>query len=68
MNGESLISWNLPNFITIVFMLAIIWVVIGAAGHIFVRRPAQRAATVASTQSVPNSDNTNTAFGGVIVA
>ena len=62
MNAESLISWNLPNFVTIVLMLAIIWVVVGAAGHLFVRGPAQRKAA-----SGVNGSNVTAAPGGVVV-
>lgn len=34
MDGENLISWNIPNFITIVLMIGIVWVVIGGAAHL----------------------------------
>lgn len=59
MNGENLISWSIPNFVTIVLMIAIIWVVIGSLGHLLVRQPARRRAVA--------GDNTTAAPGGVLV-
>lgn len=44
MKSESLISWNIPNFVSFVLMISIIWVVIGTAGHVLVRQPAKRRA------------------------
>lgn len=35
--GENIISWNIPNFVTIVTMVAVIWVVLGFASHLFRR-------------------------------
>ena len=46
---ESLISWNLPNFISFVFFIVVIWIVIGSLGHMFVRRPAMARARVAAS-------------------
>ncbi len=62
MGSESLISWNLPNFITIVLMLAIVWVVIGAAGHLLVRGPYLR-----TQRGGQPASNTTYAPGGVAV-
>lgn len=54
---ESLISWNLPNFVSFIFFIAILWVAIGALGHIFVRRPAMKAAAMtAGPAPSANSD------------
>lgn len=36
---ENLISWNPRNFITVVLMLGIIWVILGTVGHVFFRAP-----------------------------
>jgi len=44
MDGENLISWNIPNFVSFVFMIAVIWIVIGTAGHLLVRQPARATA------------------------
>ena len=41
---ENLISWNLPNVITLLFMILILWMIGGAIGHFFVRAPAQKQA------------------------
>lgn len=35
--NETVISWNLVNIITFLLMIAIIWMIFGAIGHIFVR-------------------------------
>lgn len=59
MDGENLISWSIPNFVSFVFMIAIIWVIIGTLGHVFIRRPAMARGGV--------TDNTLAAPGGVIV-
>lgn len=59
MDNESLISWNIPNFISIVLMMAIVWVIIGTAGHLLVRRPASRRASAGT--------NTTAAPGGLVV-
>jgi hypothetical protein len=59
-NSESLISWNIPNFVTVCLMVAIIWVIIGTAGHLLVRAPAQRKA-------VSGASNVTAAPGGVVV-
>jgi hypothetical protein len=63
MDNESLISWNIPNFVSFVFMMAIVWVIIGTAGHLLVRQPASRARGQPSGLS-----NTSSAPGGLIVA
>lgn len=60
MDGENLISWNIPNFVSFVFMIAIIWVVIGTAGHLLVRRGGASGA--------PSATNNTYAPGGVAVA
>lgn len=51
MNGENLISWNIPNFITFVFMIAILWVVIGTAGHLLIRQPYLRQSSATNLPS-----------------
>lgn len=54
MDSESLISWNIPNFVTFVLMIAIVWVVMGTAGHLLIRQPAsRRAATGTNTMAAP---------------
>lgn len=45
---ETVISWNLPNVISIIFMLMIIWIVFGMVGH-FVFRQGSSSNTVAIT-------------------
>lgn len=62
MKSENLISWNIPNFVSIVLMIAIIWVVIGTAGHLLVRGPASRR-----MRSGQSATNTTYAPGGVAV-
>jgi hypothetical protein len=44
---ENVISWNLPNVISVIMMLLIIWIVFGAVGH-FVFRQGAKTATVTS--------------------
>jgi hypothetical protein len=61
MDGESLISWNIPNFVSFVLMIALIWVIIGTLGHVFIRQPSKRAVKA-------TNDNTNAAPGGVLAA
>jgi hypothetical protein len=47
---EGLISWNIANFVSLVLVIAIVWVVIGTAGHVLVRQPAKRAAMAAANK------------------
>lgn len=49
MNEESVISWNLPNVVTVIMMLLIIWVVLGGLGHFLFRGRNMAQATVAPT-------------------
>jgi hypothetical protein len=55
MDGEGLISWNLPNVFTFILMLAIIWVAAGAVGHVFVRQPGKRNIVSTATSTVMDS-------------
>lgn len=59
---ENIISWNLPNLVSIIFMIAILWVVIGAVGHIFVRSKSAKSSAIrtsgtgfAQTAAVPGA-------------
>ena len=57
--NETVISWNLPNIITFLLMIAIIWMVFGAIGHIFVRNSSS-----SSGASQPLSGTTMDQIGG----
>ena len=54
MDSEGLITWNLPNVITFILMLAIIWIVGGTLGHVFIRQPARKATNATNTTVAPN--------------
>lgn len=54
MKSENLITWSLPNFVTFLTMIVIIWVVVGSVGHIFVRQPAARQMGKTNTTVAPN--------------
>jgi len=34
---ENVISWNLPNVVSILLMFMIIWIIFGSIGHFFFR-------------------------------
>lgn len=42
---ETVISWNLPNVITFLMMLAIIWIIFGFVGHFVFRAGSKKAAS-----------------------
>jgi hypothetical protein len=53
--NENVLSWNVPNVITIWLMVALLWVVMGVGSH-FVRKKTARAG-VASGVTTDNSGN-----------
>lgn len=50
--NEGLISWNVPNIISVILMILIIWIVFGGVGHFVFRTGAK------------SSPSTGTPFGG----
>lgn len=54
MDGENLISWNLPNFVSITLMVVMIWLVLGGVSHLIRRKIA---AAPAGVQAVPTTGN-----------
>ena len=58
---QNIVSWNLRNFITIALMLALIWLALGFAGHVFVRGPAMRKAVTSAPVPVPENQPENSA-------
>jgi len=39
---ENLLTWNFPNFVTIILMIVTLWVIAGLVGHFLFRAPAQQ--------------------------
>lgn len=52
---ENVISWNLPNVISVIAMLLIIWIVFGAVGHFVFRTGAKTATTTSVLGAQPQS-------------
>jgi hypothetical protein len=52
MGDENLLSWNIPNFVTIVLMIALLWCALGFLGHIFIRRPKATSSAATASASV----------------
>lgn len=52
---ESVISWNLPNIVTVILMVMIIWILFGAVGHFVFRQGGKSAPSGGSQpfQSTP---------------
>lgn len=44
MKDQNILSWNVANFISVILMIAILWALLGALGHIAVRAPAMKKA------------------------
>lgn len=43
LRDEQLLSWNIPNFISVALMLALIWCALGFLGHMVFRKPSTAA-------------------------
>lgn len=37
MNNENIISWNLPNFVTVVLMIGLVWSAGGIVSHLLMK-------------------------------
>ena len=51
MRSENVISWNLPNFITVVLMLGIIWAVLGVGSNMLFGKKGMKNVGVKSTSA-----------------
>lgn len=57
MDNGNIITWNFPNFISFVLMIAILWVVLGAAGHVLWRKnKGQSSGALPATKTVMSPD------------
>lgn len=52
---ESVISWNLPNIISILLMVMIIWIVFGMVGHFVFRQGGSPAPASGGSQPFQGS-------------
>lgn len=52
---ESVISWNLPNIISIILMVMIIWIVFGMVGHFVFRQGGKSAPSGGASQPFQTS-------------
>lgn len=53
---ETVISWNLPNIISVVLMVMIIWIVFGFIGHFVFRSGASQPASGGSQPFTTSPD------------
>lgn len=53
--SENVISWNVPNVVTIWLMLALLWVALGVVSHFVWRKP--RSGNGPAAQSKDNAGN-----------
>ena len=51
MKGENVITWNLPNLITVVLMLAVLWAVLGIGSSALRGRAGNKRALSAGVTS-----------------
>jgi len=47
---ETVISWNLPNIISVILMVMIIWIAFGMVGHFVFRQGAAKATPQGGSQ------------------
>lgn len=45
---EKIITWNLPNLVSIWLMIVLLWFGVGFASHLLVRKPAAAKAAASS--------------------
>jgi hypothetical protein len=53
---ETVISWNLPNIISVILMLMIIWMAFGFVGHFVFRKGGTAKKTNGSTPFTASPD------------
>lgn len=51
MKGENVISWNLPNLITVVLMMAVLWAALGLGSSLVRSRSKTNRAAVSGVAS-----------------
>lgn len=57
---ETVISWNLPNIISVILMVLIIWIVFGFVGHFVFRNGGKQPATAGGSQPFQGSPDVST--------
>lgn len=46
MERSAIVGWNIPNFVSFLLMLAIVWCGVGILSHVMVRKGAKSGANV----------------------
>lgn len=54
---ESILTWNIPNFVTIALMVGIIWIVVGVASHFFRKSSSKTTAPQAASGNLAGNGN-----------
>lgn len=46
MERSAIVGWNIPNFVSFVLMLAILWCAVGILSHVMVRKGGKNGSNV----------------------